>query len=168
MGAQTAPEAETYQRELAALIADPSLAAQTGPAIVAKARFIKDHGHRAAHDDRRAPSIQDAAATVSALFHVCFWVARTARPDSARACDKAKLEDSMTIGASTVAQIQKIQEEVKAARKRADEAAASRRSTEQGVKAVEAELAAAQSRISGQRHAQPDGGGIRRLCAVGG
>lgn len=41
------------QRELAALVAEPTLSALTGPAIVTKARFIKDHGNRAAPDDRR-------------------------------------------------------------------------------------------------------------------
>lgn len=80
-----------YQRELAALIAEPSLAALTGPAIVIKARFIKDHGNRAAHDEHRPPSAQDAAASVRELFHVCFWIARTyarkARPDPALSFD---------------------------------------------------------------------------------
>lgn len=146
-----------YQRELAALIAEPSLAALTGPAIVAKARFIKDQGNRAAHDDRRAPSPQDAAATVRELFHLCFWIARTyarkSRPDPALAFDMGKLEKSVTIGASTVAQVQKVQEEFKAARKRAEEAEAARLTTEAGAKALEAELKAARVEIAAIRKA---------------
>ena len=146
-----------YQRELAALIAEPSLAVLTGPAIVAKARFIKDQGNRAVHDDRRAPSPQDAAATVRELFHLCFWIARTyarsARPDPSLTFDMAKLERSITIGASTVAQVQKVQEDFKAARKRAEEAEAARRTTEEGAKALEAELAAARAEIAAIRKA---------------
>ena len=73
--------------ELAALTAEPTFAALTGPAIAKKAEFIKNHGNRAAHDDRRPPTATDAAATVRELFHLCFWVARTyaktARPDPA-------------------------------------------------------------------------------------
>lgn len=144
-----------YQRELAALIAEPSLAALTGPTIVAKARFIKDQGNRAVHDDRRPPSPQDAAATVRELFHLCFWIARTyarsARPDPALTFDMAKLERSITIGASTVAQVQKVQEDFKAARKRAEEAEAARRTTEDGARALEAELAAARAEIAAIR-----------------
>lgn len=146
-----------YQRELAALIAEPSLAALTGPAIVAKARFIKDQGNRAAHDDRRAPSPQDAAATVRELFHVCFWIARTyarkARPDPALSFDMGKLERVVTIGASTVTQIQKAQEDHKATLKRAEEAEAARRTTEEGAKALEAELAAVRAEIAAIRKA---------------
>lgn len=146
-----------YQRELAALIAEPSLTALTGPAIVAKARFIKDQGNRAVHDERRAPSPQDAAATVRELFHVCFWVARTyarsARPDPSLTFDMAKLERVITIGASTVAQIQKVQDDFKAARIRAEEADAARRTTEEGAKALEAELTAARAEIAAIRTA---------------
>lgn len=146
-----------YQRELAALIAEPSLAALTSPAIVAKARFIKDHGNRAVHDDRRPPSPQDAAATVRELFHLCFWIARTyarkARPDPALTFDMSRLEKSVTINASTVAQVQKVQEDFKTARKRAEDAEAARRTTEEGAKALEAELAAARAEIAAIRKA---------------
>lgn len=134
-----------YQRELAALIAEPSLTELTGPAIVKKAMFIKNHGNRAVHDELRPPSANDAAATVRELFHVCFWIARTyaksARPDPKLAFDMGKLEKALTISASTVAQIQKVEGDFKAAVKRADTAEAARRTTEEGLKAVEAELA---------------------------
>lgn len=151
---------QPYGRELAALIAEPTLGALTGPAIVIKAKFIKDHGNRAVHDDRRPPSANDAAATVRELFHLCFWIARTyaktARPDPKLSFDMTKLEKSLTISASTVAQIQKIEGDVKAANKRAEDADAARRTSEEGMKALEAELAAARAEIKAIRKANQE------------
>lgn len=66
-----------YTDTLAAMIAEPSLQGLTGPAIVTKARYIKDQGNRAAHDGGKPLTAQDAVATVRELFHVCFWIART-------------------------------------------------------------------------------------------
>ena len=146
-----------YQRELAALIAEPSLTELTGPAIVKKAMFIKNHGNRAVHDELRPPSPNDAAATVRELFHVCFWIARTyaksARPDSKLTFDMGKLEKALTISASTVAQIQQIEGDFKAAVKRAETAEAARRTTEDGLKAVEAELATLRAEYAALRKA---------------
>ena len=146
-----------YQRELAALIAEPTLTELTGPAIVRKAMFIKNHGNRAVHDELRPPSPNDAAATVRELFHVCFWIARTyaksARPDPKLTFDMGKLEKALTISASTVAQIQKVEGDFKAALKRADTAEAARRTTEDGLKAVEAELATLRAEYAALRKA---------------
>ncbi|TDK50355.1 DEAD/DEAH box helicase family protein [Antarcticimicrobium luteum] len=146
-----------YERTLAALIAEPSLEALTGPAIVTKARYIKDQGNRAAHDSGKPLSPQDAAATVRELFHVCYWIARTyatgAKPDPALRFDIGKLEKSLTISASTVAQIQKIEGEVKAATKRADEAEEARQSSEAGRIALEAELAQLRAEVAEARRA---------------
>ena len=146
-----------YQRELAALIAEPSLTELTGPAIVKKAMFIKNHGNRAVHDELRPPSPNDAAATVRELFHVCFWIARTyaksARPDPKLTFDMGKLEKALTISASTVAQIQQIEGDFKAALKRAETAEAARRTTEDGLKAVEAELATLRAEYAALRKA---------------
>ncbi|WP_420902794.1 hypothetical protein [Rhodovulum sulfidophilum] len=65
------------------MIAEPSREALTGPAIVIKARYIKDQGNRAApHDTGKPLSAHDASACVRELFHVCYWIARTyARTD---------------------------------------------------------------------------------------
>ncbi|MDF1718060.1 MAG: DEAD/DEAH box helicase family protein, partial [Antarcticimicrobium sp.] len=146
-----------YERTLAALIAEPSLEALAGPAIVTKARYIKDQGNRAAHDSGKPLSPQDAAATVRELFHVCYWIARTyatgAKPDPALRFDIGKLEKSLTISASTVAQIQKIEGEVKAATKRAEQAEEARQSSEAGRIALEAELAQLRAEVAEARRA---------------
>lgn len=111
-----------YQDTLAALIAEPSLDQLTGPAIVTKARFIKDHGNRAAHDSGKSIKPQDAAAVVRELFHVCYWMARTyarhGKPESSLQFDASKLEKTLTISASTVAQIQALKEKHDAHRQR--------------------------------------------------
>ncbi|MCJ7871468.1 DUF4145 domain-containing protein [Phaeobacter sp. J2-8] len=146
-----------YERTLAALIAEPSLEALTGPAITTKAKYIKDQGNRAAHDSGKALTPQDAATTVRELFHVCYWIARTyatgAKPDPALSFDIGKLERSLTISASTVAQIQKIEGDVKAANKRAEEAEEARKASEEGRKAVEEELARLRAEYAAARKA---------------
>jgi type I restriction enzyme R subunit len=146
-----------YQNQLAALIAEPTLTALTGPAIVKKAMFIKSHGNRAVHDELRPPSANDAAATVRELFHVCFWIARTyakgAQPDPKLAFDMGKLEQALTISASTVAQIKKFESDFKLALERADAAEDARRTTEDGLKAVEAELATVRAEYASLRKA---------------
>ena len=132
-----------YQDSLAALVAEPSLAALAGPAIVAKARLIKDQGNRAAHDPR-APSPRDAATTVRELFHVCYWIARTyartAHPDPGLAFDPARLEKTLTISASTVDQIHALRARHDRAVEAQREAEAARAATEEGRAALEAEL----------------------------
>lgn len=147
----------TYNDTLSAMIAEPSLTTLTGPAIVTKARYIKEQGNRAAHDIGKPLTAQDAASTVRELFHVCYWVARTyaktAKPDPALSFDIGKLEKSLTISASTVAQIQKIEAEVKAERKKAAEAEEDLRASEEGRAKLDAELAAARAELAALRKA---------------
>ena len=146
-----------YGRELAALIAEPSLLALTGPAIVTKAKYIKDQGNRAAHDSGKPISPQDAAATVRELFHVCYWIARTyakgAKPDPAITFDIAKLEQTLTITASTVNQIKDQAAEFAAARKALEAAEDARRASDDGRAALEAELASLRAQVAAARKA---------------
>lgn len=65
-----------YDPSLAALIAEPSLTALLGPAIVLKARFVKDTGNRAVHD-LRPVSEGTAIAALKELHHISYWLART-------------------------------------------------------------------------------------------
>ncbi|MEO0485532.1 MAG: DEAD/DEAH box helicase family protein [Pseudomonadota bacterium] len=146
-----------YQDTLAALIAEPSLAQLTGPAIVTKARFIKDQGNRAAHDSGKPIKPQDAAAVVRELFHVCYWIARTyakgTKPDAALQFDASKLEKTLTISASTVAQIQALKEKHDADAKALRYAEAAALASEEGRKALEAELAQVRAEIKEIRQA---------------
>lgn len=146
-----------YQDTLAALIAEPSLAQLAGPAIVTKARFIKDQGNRAAHDSGKPIKPQDAAAVVRELFHVCYWIARTyakaSKPDPALQFDTSKLEKTLTISASTVAQIQALKEKHDADAKALKDAEAAALASEEGRKALEAELAQVRAEIKEIRQA---------------
>jgi type I restriction enzyme R subunit len=53
-----------------------------------------------------------ATAAVREFFHICYWVARTyakgAQPPARLAFDPGKLEKTLTITASTVAQFEKL------------------------------------------------------------
>ncbi len=144
------------QDNLAALIHEPSLATLTGPAIVAKAKYIKDRGNRAVHDTEPV-SVGDAASTVKELFHVCYWIARTyaraARPDAGLSFDAAKLEKTLTISASTVEQIKSLRSNHDAAVKAQKEAEEARMASEEGRAALEAEIARLQAEVSAARKA---------------
>lgn len=146
-----------YSDTLAAMIAEPSLEALTGPAIVKKADYIRGQGNRAAHDSGKSLTAHDGSACVRELFHVCYWIARTyaktARPDPSLRFDASKLERSLTITASTVAQIQKVEGEIKAERKRAAEAEEALRASEEGRAKLDAELAAVRAEIAALRKA---------------
>lgn len=151
-----------YRDDLNAMIHEPSLGALTGPAIVTKAKIIKEHGNRAAHDTR-PPSAADAVTAVSELFQVCYWIARTygrkAKPDPALRFDINKLEKTLTITASTVKQIKALSEQhaaAQAAQKAAEEA---RLASEASRAALEAEVAALQAEIASVKaanQAKPD------------
>ncbi|NGQ92822.1 DEAD/DEAH box helicase family protein [Rhodobacter sp. HX-7-19] len=145
-----------YETTLAALIAEPSLTALAGPAIVTKARFVKDTGNRAVHD-MKPVTTASALAVLKELHHICYWIARTyakgAKPDAGIAFDPAKLQKTLTISASTVDQIRKLKEDHDLAVKAAKQAEEARRATEEGRAAVEAELAALRAEIAAIRKA---------------
>ena len=145
-----------YDTNLAALIHEPSLERLTGPAIVAKAKFVKDQGNRAVHDARPVTA-QSATAAVRELFHICYWVARTyargAKPPAGLAFDPGRLEKTLTISASTVAQIEKLRAEHDARAKALTAAEAARMASEEGRAALEAEIARLRDEIAAVRRA---------------
>ncbi|MFE2353111.1 DEAD/DEAH box helicase family protein [Streptomyces parvulus] len=65
-----------YRRDLAALIAEPTLVRVAGPAVRAKMDVVRRQGNIAVH--RKTPvTPQDAVRTLTELFHVLYWMART-------------------------------------------------------------------------------------------
>ena len=145
-----------YDTNLAALIHEPSLEKLTGSAIVAKAKFVKDQGNRAVHDARPVTPAS-ATAAVRELFHICYWVARTyakrAQPPAGLAFDPGRLEKTLTISASTVAQIEKLRAEHDARAGALREAEAARMASEEGRAALEAEIARLRDEIAAVRRA---------------
>lgn len=146
-----------YARELAALIAEPSLAQLMGPALITKARYVKDQGNRAAHDSGKPLTATDATHTLAELFHITYWLARTYakshHPNAGQVFDAKRLERSLTISASTVAEIQKLAQKRDDERKKREEAEAALLTSEDYRKTVDAENAALRAEILAIRQA---------------
>ena len=91
------------------------------------------------------------------MFHVCYWIARTyatgTKPDPALKFDVSKLEKTLTITASTVAQIQKLREQQDVVTKALEKAEAARKASEEGRKALEEELASVRAEMAATRKA---------------
>ncbi|PZG36671.1 restriction endonuclease subunit R [Spongiactinospora gelatinilytica] len=66
---------EPYQRDLSAMLNEPTLVNQAGPALRAKMDLIRRQGNLAVHSARQVHS-RDATRTVAELFHVMYWLAR--------------------------------------------------------------------------------------------
>ena len=148
-----------YDGALAALIHEPSFGRLVGPAIVAKAKYVKDQGNRAVHDARPVAA-GAAVGAVRELFHVCYWLARTyakgARPDDGLAFDPAKLARTLTIDASTVERIRRLRAEHDARAAKLKEAEEARLASEAGRAALEAELERLRAEVAGARRANQE------------
>ncbi|MFW5883003.1 MAG: DEAD/DEAH box helicase family protein [Verrucomicrobiota bacterium] len=132
-----------YDDALSALIHEPSFREVAGSALVTKAKLIKDLGNRAVHDSRKVPA--DAAVTaVRELFHFSYWFVRTyakgAKPAPDVQFDQATLEETTTITASTVRQIQKLRANFDAREKELEEEKQARLQTEADRHALEQEI----------------------------
>ena len=66
---------EPYQRNLNAMISEPTLVNLVGPALRAKMDVIRRQGNLAVHSCKAVRS-NDAKRTVAELFHVLYWLAR--------------------------------------------------------------------------------------------
>jgi type I restriction enzyme R subunit len=67
---------EPYHRDLSAMINEPSLVRQAGPALRTKMDLIRRQGNLAVHSTAQVHS-KDAVRSVTELFHVLYWLART-------------------------------------------------------------------------------------------
>jgi len=145
-----------YDDSLSALIHEPSFECLAGAAIIAKAKFVKDQGNRAAHDGK-PPTSGAATAALRELFHITFWLARTyaktARQPEGLSFNPSRLEKTLTITASTVEQIKRLRETADAAAKARAEAERARMASEEGRAALEADLAALRAEVAALRKA---------------
>ncbi len=154
-----------YKNDLSAMLYEPTLRALVGPALQAKMDVIRRQGNAAVHRSTPVSSPQ-ALATIQELFHVLFWVARTyARdprnvPASSLAFAPGAVPRPGDVRAKSQAEIKALSdqvaardEELAAARERAErsEAAAAARDAELAV--LRAEVAAAKAR---QAHVPDD------------
>jgi len=102
-----------YERNLSALLHEPSFKALAGDKVFRLAKEIVRLGNRAAHD-KAAPSQHDSVAAVSHLFQFCFWFARTynrgEKPSPDLTFDPHSLPRPEPSPATTAAQMQELQQ----------------------------------------------------------
>ena len=72
-----------YDRNLGALLHEPSLQNLLPEAVFQKARVIQKVGNQAVHDQRPVRE-SDALQIVKELHHICFWLVRTYVPNASR------------------------------------------------------------------------------------
>lgn len=140
-----------YETTLSALIHEPTFRKLTGEAIVTKARLIKDLGNKAVHETTAVPSAR-AVTALRELFHISYWLVRTyasgAKPAPGTQFDGNKLEQTLTITASTVKQIKKLQEDSVAREKALEDEKAARLKTEAEREALEGEIKRLQEEVA--------------------
>ena len=140
-----------FETTLAARIHEPSFQKLAGPAIVAKARIIKESGNAAAHETRGVDPAT-AVTAVRELFHLAYWLTRTyarnAKPAPGLAFTPQALPRTVNISAATLGQLREV------ARQSAERAEALQEQQQQRLAdttqraALEAELAAARAEIA--------------------
>ncbi len=140
-----------YETTLSALIHEPTFRKLTGDAIVAKAKLIKDLGNKAVHDTKPVQSAR-AITALRELFHVSFWLVRTyaigAKPLPGTQFDGSKLEKTLAITASTVKQIQKLQDDAIVRGKALEEERAARQKIESEREKLESEIKRLQDEVA--------------------
>ncbi|MCZ7537170.1 MAG: DEAD/DEAH box helicase family protein [Acidimicrobiia bacterium] len=143
-----------YERNVSALLHEPTFKALAGDKVFKLARDVVRAGNRAVHD-KAAPSQHDSVATMSHLFQLCFWFARTysrgEKPPPDLTFDPRTLPRPGPSPATTAKQMQELQqalEESELARKRADDELADRAKLEAALEQLRAEVAEAKARAA--------------------
>jgi type I restriction enzyme R subunit len=143
-----------YQDNLSALIHDPTFKQTVGPALFAKARLIKDLGNLAAHSAKPVQE-SDALRAATDLFHFLFWLARTyargERPPDALAFDSSLLPRGGD-APRTLAQIQKLENDLAARDEKLFELIADRQNIDDELQRLREEIAA----VKAANSARPD------------
>lgn len=143
-----------YQENLSALIHDPSFKQSVGVALFAKARLIKDLGNLAAHSPKPLQE-KDSLRATEDLFHFLFWLARTysrgAAPSDALSFDPSLLP-SEAASPKSVAQIQKLENDLAARDETLFELIADRQNIDAELQRLREEIAA----IKAANNAKPD------------
>ena len=146
-----------YEETLAARIHEATFSNLVGPALLAKARIVKDLGNKAAHEGGRAVPPQDGVAAVRELFHLCYWLARTyargAKPPDSVAFSADALPNNRAVPAERLEQLnaaaQRFVETVKAK----EAAEARQRASEEDRARLEAEITRLQAEVAAAKAA---------------
>lgn len=145
-----------YEPTLSAQIHDSGFRALVGPALVTKARLIKDYGNAAAHETRAIPPAH-ALSAVRELFHVCYWLVRTygrgAKPDAGLSFNPDALPRAVLIETATLAKLQAFEKAHNSAAQALADAEAARIKSDADAQARDAEIARLQAEIAAIKQA---------------
>jgi type I restriction enzyme R subunit len=136
-----------YQDSLGALIHEPSFRRTVGDAVYYKAKYLQETGNHAVHSTRPV-SVAAAGTAVRELFHIAFWLVRTyakgAKPADSLGFDPKLLPPPATaLVKQSLAQIRKLNEDLRAADEKLAEVLTDRAHLDAEVKALRAEVAKA-------------------------
>ncbi len=136
-----------YQDSLGALIHEPSFRRTVGDAVFFKAKYLQETGNHAVHSTRPV-SAAEAGTAVKELFHIAFWLVRSyakgAKPADNLSFDPKLVPPPATaLVKQSLAQIRKLNDELRAADDKLAEALADRASLDAEVQALRAEVAKA-------------------------
>lgn len=132
-----------YRDDLSALIHEATFRNTAGQAIFQKCKAIKDLGNLAVHSPKPL-NVSEAGGAVRELFYVCYWLARTyakgAKPEPGTTFDPSLLPVTTTVPRQTIAQLQKLSEELTAQREKLFAALADKENLDEELKRLRAEL----------------------------
>ena len=145
-----------YETTLAARIHEPTFQKLAGPALVAKARVIKDLGNRAAHETTAVPA-GDGVAVARELFHLSWWLVHTygrgAKPAASLSFAADALPVNTAVPAERLEQLNAAAARFVEAVKAREAAEAARRASDAARVELEAELAALRTEFAAVRAA---------------
>lgn len=145
-----------YDKALSALIHEATFRALIGPALVTKARLIKDFGNRAVHDPRPVSS-NTAMVALRELFHLAYWLVRTYakgdKPPAGLQFSADALPQTALIEANTLARLQTLADAHAQQVKAQQDAEAARLQTQPQRDALDAELKRLRAEIAAIKQA---------------
>ncbi|HYE47806.1 MAG TPA: DEAD/DEAH box helicase family protein [Caulobacter sp.] len=146
-----------YESTLAARIHEPTFRALVGPAIVAKARLVKDLGNRAAHQGGRVVPPGNGITAVRELFHLAYWLARTYakghKPPDSTAFSAEALPTNRSVPAERLEQLNAAAQRFVEAVKAREAAEAAQRAGEEDRLRLEGEIARLQAEVAAAKAA---------------
>lgn len=144
-----------YNDHLSALICESSFQKLVGPALLTKARVIKDLGNQAVHEHRNVRQ-HDAVTAVRELFHLSFWLARSyaraEKPPDGLTFSQDLLSRTLPMSPQTLAQVREVLEKKRESEQKLTELLAGKKALDEELERLRAEIAA----IKASNAARPD------------
>ena len=146
-----------YENTLSARIHEATFRNLVGPALLAKAKVVKDLGNKAAHEGGRPVPPTDGVAAVRELFHLTYWLARTyargPKPADAIQFSAEALPVNRAVPAERLDQLNAAAQRFVEAVKAREAAEAKQRASEEDRARLEAELEALRAEVAAAKAA---------------